>query len=147
MKNQLIAVETSPQNTGGLIVTLEGTSLFLTILVSTSILLAGGIKLISKFNIITAEIRDLKEDLNAHEQLIQQIKTLQKDVCNLDKKFEIHLQDYVNYKDSTLLNFNGYKEKIEHKAERMENYYKELKKDIKELQNFLQKQHEFKIRD
>lgn len=143
----LIAVETASPNTAGFIVTLEGTSLFLTILVSTSILLAGGIKLVSKFNIITAEIRDLREDLNTHEQLIQQIKVIQKDVCGLDKKFDIHLQDYVNYKDAVLLAINGNKERIEHKAEKAEGYFKEVKADIKDIQGFLNKQQNFRIRE
>jgi hypothetical protein len=143
----LIAVEPAPQSPAGFIVTLEGTSLFLTVLVSTSILLAGGIKLISKFNIITAELRDLREDLNTHEQLIQQVKTIQKDVCTLDKRFDIHLQDYVNYKDATLLAINGNKERVEHKGERLENYYEELKGEIKELQGFLHKRHDFRVRD
>lgn len=145
--NTLIAVEPSPQNPSGVVVTLEGTSLFLTILVSTSILLGAGIKLISKFNIITSSLRDLREDLNTHEQLIQQIKVIQKDVCGLDKRFDIHLQDYVNYKDATLLAINGNKERIEHKGERLENYYEELKGEIKELQGFLHKRHDFRIRD
>ncbi|BBD60594.1 hypothetical protein NIES2109_33930 [Nostoc sp. HK-01] len=142
---QVIAVNTPTQP--GVTLTLETTSIFLGILVSLSMLVGIAIKMVSKFNAITNDIRDLREDLNNHEQLLQQTKILQKDVCGLDKKFDIHLQDYVNYKDATLLAINGNKELIQHKAEKAENYFKETKGDIKDIQGFLNKQQNFRIRN
>lgn len=146
---QLIAAQ--PSQTG-LIVTLEGTNLLLTVLLSTAALLGIGIKLVSKFNAITTELRNLREDLNAHanveghSKLLEQVRIIQKDLAALDKRFDIHLQDYTNYKDATLLALNGANEKINHTWVKTEKVLIEHKSDIKELQQFLQKHQSFKIR-
>jgi hypothetical protein len=147
----IIAVSSVPQQ--GFIISLEGTSLFLTILVSAFAIIGTGIKLISKFNAITGEIRDLKEELSAHanseghEKLMQRVKLLEKDFIALDKRFDIHVQDYVNYKDANLLALNTTDEKIKHTWNKTEKLLEERKTDIKDLQLFLQKQQNFKIRE
>lgn len=137
----------------GLVVTLEGTNLFLTVILSVTALLAILFKLISEFHRTTSEIRDLREDLTTHsnteghKEISREVKILQKDLINFDKKFDIHLQDYINYKDSTLLGLNGCKERTEHKWQRTEELFVEVKGDVKGLQNFLHKYQEFKIRE
>ncbi|MBW4425932.1 MAG: hypothetical protein KME50_16145 [Nostoc desertorum CM1-VF14] len=148
----VIAINPStPQ--AGLVVTLEGTNLVLAILISTIGLLGIFAKIVSRFNAITNEIRDLREDLNSHAiaeghaKLLEQVKVLQKDLAALDKRFDIHLQDYVNHKDAALLALNGNDEKIEHKWERTEELFKEQKAEIKDLQKFLQKHQSFRIRE
>ena len=150
-KNSVILANTTPQP--GLIVTLEGTSLFLTVLISSCALLGIFIKIITKFNSITAEIRDLREDLNSHskaeghQRLLEQTKSIQKDFVNFDKKIDLHLQDYQHYKDANLLAYNGTNEKINHTWSKTEKLFIEHKAEIRELQQFLQKQQNFKIRE
>lgn len=114
-------------------ITLESTGIFLGILVSVSMLTGIAIKMVSKFNAITNEIRDLREDFNSHSTVIADVKTLQLDVIKLDKRLDIHLQDYVNYKDATLLNINGNKELIGHKWKRTEEEFEKRDEEIKEL--------------
>ena len=148
----LIAVNTNPPQ-AGIVLTLEGTNLILTILISSIGLLVAFAKIVSKFNSITGDIKDLRQDLKdhanaeGHARLLEQVKALQKDLNNLDKRFDIHLQDYVNHKDAALLALNGNDEKIDHKWERTEELFKEQKTEIKDLQKFLQKQQNFKIRE
>ncbi|MBN3911099.1 MAG: hypothetical protein HWQ35_32525 [Nostoc sp. NMS1] len=142
---------TVPQ--AGFVVTLEGTSLFLGILLSTFALIGIGVKVVSKFNTITNEIRDLREDLNTHanseghEKLLKEVELLQKDVIAFDKRFDVHLQDYTNYKDANLLQNNNLNEKINHTWNKTEKVFIEHKTDIKDLQQFLQKQENFRIRE
>ncbi|MCC5618260.1 hypothetical protein LC605_24870 [Nostoc sp. CHAB 5836] len=68
-------------------------------------------------------------------------------MISIDKKIDIHLQDYVNYKDATLLAIRGNDERIDHKWKRTEDLFKEIKLEIKELQQFLHKHQDFKIRE
>jgi len=147
----IIAVEPLPHQQG-MVVTLEGTNLVLAIVISTLGLLVTFARIVSKFNALTAEIRDLREDLNSHSnveghaKLLEQVKIIQKEFGNLDKRFDIHLQDYVNYKDAILLDRNGIRERIDHKWQRTEDEFKEVKISIKDIQGFLQKNDSFKIR-
>ncbi len=148
----VIAVSSNAPQTG-FVVTLEGTSLFLTILISTSVLLATSIKIISKFNSIVAELKDLREELASHSnleghpKLLEPLKLLQKDVAAIDKKIDIHLQDYTNFKDANLLQHNGASEQIKHVWNKTEKLFTEQRTDIKDLQQFLQKQQNFRIRE
>lgn len=142
-----------PTNQNEFTVSLEGTSLFLTIMVSASILLGIGLKLISNFHHITSELRDLREDLNTHSnteghlKILEQVGELQDKLIDFDKRFAVHAQDYVNYKDSELLRFNGTREAIAHKWQRTEHELDAIRASVKELQHFLQKRDEFKIRE
>ncbi|ALF51874.1 hypothetical protein ACX27_01855 [Nostoc piscinale CENA21] len=143
----VIAVNPAAPQPQGMNVTLESTSIFLGITVSVVMLVGTAVKVVSKFNSITNQVRDLREDLNSHSQALEQTKLLSEKIFTIEKRFEIHLQDYVNYKDATLLAINGNKERIDHKAERAEDYFKELKFEIKDLQGFLQKHQNFRIRN
>ena len=151
--NNLIIASNSPPKQAGLVVTLEGTNLVLAILISTVGLLGIFAKIISKFNAITNEIRDLREDLTSHskaeghQKLLEQTRIIQKDFINFDKKLDLHLQDYQHYKDASLLAYNGTHEKINHTWNKTEKLFIEHKGEIKELQQFLKKQQNFKIRE
>jgi hypothetical protein len=137
----------------GLVVTLEGTNLVLAVVISSIGILGIFAKIVSKFNAITNEIQDLKQELNSHAateghpKLLEQVKSLQKDLITLDKRFDIHSQDYLNHKDAALLSLNGNNEKINHKWQRTEELFKEQKSEIKDLQKFLQKHQSFRIRE
>ncbi|MCC5637033.1 hypothetical protein LC593_14450 [Nostoc sp. CHAB 5844] len=133
----LIAVNTSsPQ---GMTVTLESTSLFLGILVSVSMLVGVTIKVISKFNSISNSIRDLREDVNKLSAIDTTIKGIYKDVLLLDKRFDIHVQDYTNRKDTIQMLLGQLNEKIDHKSERFEG-------EIKDIERYLEKREDYKIR-
>ena len=136
----IIAVSNPPIASPGITLTLESTGVFLGILVSVSALAGVAIKIISKMNHISISITQLQENLSKYANSVEQIR-------QLDKKFDIHLQDYVNYKDSTLLALNGAEERIKHTWNKTEKLLEERKADIKELQQFLHKHQDFNIRE
>lgn len=129
-----------PVSSPGFTLTLETTGIFLGILVSISALAAVAINIISKMNRISFSINKIEETLKEYASNAEKIK-------DLDKRLDVHLQDYVNYKDAILVERNGIREKIDHKWERTENEFNEVKQQIKELQGYLQKRDEFKIRE
>ncbi|MEI1375990.1 hypothetical protein PQG02_06970 [Nostoc sp. UHCC 0926] len=83
---------------------------------------------------INAKITDLKDKLN--ERIIA-----------TENKVNIHLQDYINYKEANLLQANGLNEKINHTWSKTKELFNEEKVERKEIQAFIQKQHELKNRD
>lgn len=150
---EVSAPSSQPQAQPGLVVTLEGANLLITIILSLAGLLAIVVRSVTQFNYITSEIKDLREDSNnhsnseGHNQLSQQIKQIQTDLSAIDKKIDLHLLDYIHYKDSNLLHHNGSREKIDHTWKKTENLFIEQKAEIKEIQRFLQKQQDFTIRE
>jgi hypothetical protein len=144
--------------------TLESTGIFLAALVSFSMLVAGFAKIVTNFNLINISIKELRQDINANTQALSQLNVLHSEVLKLDKKFDLHLQDYINYKDANVLHLNGLEKQIIHnwgKAEKAlteqkneirENWSKtekelaEQKTKISEIQGFLQK-HSFTVRE
>ena len=89
---------------------------------------------------ISFTVNAIEETLKLHATNAERIK-------DLDKRLDIHLQDYINYKDGNLLSHNGLQERIDHKWERTENEFNSIKISIKELQGFLQSKGDFKIRE
>ncbi|QSJ17682.1 hypothetical protein JYQ62_02045 [Nostoc sp. UHCC 0702] len=160
MKNTTtqIAAANSVNHTPGVIVTLESAGIFLGVLVSLSVLATWSFKIASKINAISSSIDSIKEDLKTHSFNTEKIR-------DLDKRLDLNTQDYVNYKDHSVLHFNNLKERIDHvwnKTEKICDSQKaEIKEllsilqkqqdaqqvDIKEIQGFLQKQQNFTIRE
>lgn len=136
-----IATPTTPATPSGIFLTLESTGVFLGILVSASVLATVAIQLISKFNNIANSIKDVREDLathvaaEGHERLIERVSRIEQ----LDKKLDLHIQDYVNRKDTTSMLLGQLNEKIDHKFSR-------LHSEIKDVQRWLEKQTVFGIR-
>ncbi|MEH1795446.1 hypothetical protein [Nostoc sp.] len=60
----------------------------------------------------------------------------------IDRKVDIHLQDYANYKETNLLHFNGLNEKIIHSWNKTKELFHEEKTDRKEAHAMFQKQNE-----
>ena len=153
--NSIEIAQSSPptQPQSGFVVSLEGTNLILTIILSLAGLFAIIIKSVSKFNEISSKIRDIQEDLNSHStseghaQLLQQVKLLQTSLIAIDKKIDLHLLDYIHYKESTLLHIHGVDEKVKHTWNKTDKLLIEQKAEIKEMQNFLNKRQDFKIRE
>ncbi|MEH1962193.1 MAG: hypothetical protein V7L05_20435 [Nostoc sp.] len=134
-KAQIAVVSTSPRAD----FTLQDTGIFIGIIGSLIMLSGVAINIISKINKISFTVDGIQEALKLHASNAEKIK-------ELDKRFDIHLQDYVNYKDANLLSHNGLEEQIKHKWERSEGEFNAIKGSIKELQGFLRQTNDFKIR-
>jgi hypothetical protein len=117
----------------GIVVTLQTTGVFLGILVSASILLGLGIKLVSNVNKISLSISQIQKDLNELSQDAEK-------VSQLERRVDLHLQDYVNRKDVTQMLLGQLDEKINHKFRRLLFY-------TREMQRFLQRDTVFQIRE
>ncbi|WP_138504079.1 hypothetical protein [Nostoc sp. PA-18-2419] len=143
----------NPSPSKGVVITMEGTSLAISIIVGALAILAVAAKAITKFNQIAEQIRDLNQLIEnhrkeeGHEKLLLQVRVLQKDCASLDKRFDIHAQDYVNYKDANLLAIHGCEEQIDHKWQRAEEEFAKDRAEIKDLRWFLVKKLDFRIRD
>ena len=60
----------------------------------------------------------------------------------LDRKVDIHLQDYSNYKEANLLQANGLNEKISHTWNKTKELVAEERAERKEIQRRIQKHHD-----
>jgi hypothetical protein len=129
----VIAINANVQSEPGIVVTLQTTSVLLGILVSGSILLGLGIKLVTNVNKISLSITQIQKDL----------KELSIDAERIDKierRLELHIQDFINRKDVTQMLLGQLDEKINHKFKRLLFY-------SREMQKFLQKDTSFQIRE
>ncbi len=124
-----IATTSSPVIT----VTLESVGVFTGILVSISVLATLAIKLVSNLNSISSSITQIKEDLKEHANNAEKIR-------DLDKRLDLHIQDYINRKDTVTLLIAQVSQTVDHRTNR-------LYTSMKDIENFLQKQGNFKIRE
>ncbi|MEH2400508.1 hypothetical protein [Nostoc sp.] len=65
-------------------------------------------------------------------------------LITLDRKVDIHLEGYTNYKEANLLHFNGLNERINHTWNKTDKLFSEEKVRRKEIEALIQKQHELK---
>jgi hypothetical protein len=128
----VIAV-TSPSSSPGITLTLESTGVFLGILVSVSALAGVAIKIISKMNSISASISQIELALKEQATNAEKIR-------DLDKRFDLHIQEYINRKDVVQMVLGQLDEKINHKFKRLLFY-------TRDVQRFLQKDSSFIIRE
>lgn len=135
-KSQIAIASTSPR----VDFALQDAGVFVGIIGSLIIFSKVAIDIISKINKISFTVDGIQETLKLHASNAEKIK-------DLDKRLDIHLQDYVNYKDANLLSHNGLNELIEHKWQRSETEFNALKASIKELQGFLVRTNDFKMRE
>ena len=119
---------------------LQDAGVFVGIIGSLVAVFVVAIKIISKINKISFTVDGIQEALKLQAANAEKIK-------ELDKRFDIHLQDYVNYKDANLLSHNGLEELIAHKWQRSETEFNTIKVSIKELQGFLMRTNDFKMRE
>ncbi|MDZ7968756.1 MAG: hypothetical protein RM368_28025 [Nostoc sp. DedSLP03] len=132
---------------------LESTGVFLGIVVSLTVLLGSLVKIVSTFNKVASDIRDLKDYIKnhasseGHERLLQQVRILQSEFNAHDKMLGIHLQNFENRKEAVQFLFGQLNEKIDNKSVRIEMEVKEIRKELKEVQGFLHKHEDFVIRN
>ncbi|MBW4480840.1 MAG: hypothetical protein KME54_29405 [Tolypothrix brevis GSE-NOS-MK-07-07A] len=131
--NTFKTVAVTSQQEPAFIVTLQSTSVILGIVVSGSILLGLGIKLVSNVNKISLSISQIQKDLNELSQESEK-------VSQLERRVDLHLQDYLNRKDVTQMLLGQLDEKINHKFKRLLFY-------TREMQRFLQRDTAFQIRE
>ncbi|MDZ8225774.1 hypothetical protein [Nostoc sp. ChiVER01] len=124
-----IAATSSPVIT----VTLESVGVFTGILVSLSVLGTLAIKLVNNLNNISTSITQIKEDLKEHADNAEKIRSL-------EHKLDLHVQDYINRKDTITLLIAQVTQTLEHRTNR-------LYTSMKDIENFLQMQGTFKIRE
>ncbi|BAZ02244.1 hypothetical protein NIES37_62560 [Tolypothrix tenuis PCC 7101] len=119
---------------------LQTVSILLSASVSLSVLIGLIIKTVSKFNALEAEIKNLREDLNTVNISTQKTEILQKEYTGLDKRLDLHVQDYLNRVEAVNLICRQLDEKINHKFGR-------VAASMRDVEHFLQGQGVFKIRE
>ncbi|MEH2454483.1 hypothetical protein [Nostoc sp.] len=68
-------------------------------------------------------------------------------LTTLDRKVDIHMQDYSNYKEANLLQANGLNERINHSWNKTKELFNDEKIERKEIQVFLKNQRDYKNRE
>ncbi len=124
---------TSSSSSPGITITLETTGIFLGILVSVSVLTGVAVNVISKMNRISSSIAQIEEALKGYASNAEKIR-------ELDKRFDLHIQEYVNRKDVVQMVLGQLDQKINHKFKRLLFY-------TRDVQQFLQRDTAFKIRE
>ncbi|MEH2124175.1 hypothetical protein [Nostoc sp.] len=124
---------TNSSSSPGITITLETTGIFLGILVSASVLGGVAVNVISKMNRISSSISQIEEALKVYAGNAEKIR-------DLDKKFDLHIQEYINRKDVVQMVLGQLDQKINHKFRRLLFY-------TRDVQQFLQRDTAFKIRE
>jgi hypothetical protein len=130
--NPVIAVNSSHIESG-IVVTLQSTSILLGILVSGAALTHLGIKLVTNISNISLSIAQIQKDLKALSIDVEKID-------KLERRLDLHIQDYINRKDVVQMLLGQLDEKINHKFKRLLFYNREMQK-------FLQRDTAFQIRE
>lgn len=133
MPTKQLTIAVTPSSTPGITVTLETTGIFLGILVSASLLAGVAINVISKMNRISSSITQIEEALKGYASNAEKIR-------ELDKKFDLHIQEYVNRKDVVQMVMGQLDQKINHKFKRLLFY-------TRDIQRYMQKSSDFKMRE
>ncbi|MGI8502041.1 MAG: hypothetical protein ACR2LR_13020 [Hassallia sp.] len=113
--------------------TFQDVGIVLGIAVSTSALLILTIKAISYVNKISLSLTQIEKD-------IKELSTNTEKTTQLERRFDLHIQDYGNQKDVAHMLLGQLDEKINHKFKRLLFY-------SREMQRFLQKDTSFQIRE
>ncbi|MEH2306997.1 hypothetical protein [Nostoc sp.] len=114
-------------------VSLESVGVFTGICVSISVLGTLAVKLINNLNNISSSITQIKQDLKEHADNKEKIR-------DLDKRLDLHIQDYINRKDTVTLLIAQVSQTVDHRTNR-------LYTSMKDIENYLQSQGNFKIRE
>ncbi len=143
----MIAVKPNADNQPSVTLTLESMGVLLGILVSVSMLLTGVVQVITKFNSIDEKIRDLKEANTANDKAINEVKSVSLQLIQIDKKLDLHLQNYESRNDMLALIIGQMKEVDEHNRERWKEEIAKTNAEVKQLENYLQQSTSFRVRE
>ncbi|WP_009631026.1 hypothetical protein [Synechocystis sp. PCC 7509] len=128
------------------ILSLESIGILLGILVSLTILLGLLIQYANKINRLEINIHHLRQELlehsslEGHKILLDRVVRTNDYTARIEKNLELHIQDYINRKETFQFLLGQINEKIDHK-------FKRLSSSIKDTQKFLKKHDGFTIRD
>ncbi len=100
---------------------------------SASVLAGVCIKVVSSISRISSSIAQIEKDLKEHADNGKRID-------QLDRKLDLHLQEYINRKDVVQILFGQLNEKVDHKFKKVLFY-------TRDIQSFLQRDSDFKIRE
>ncbi|MBD2519964.1 hypothetical protein H6G93_34485 [Nostoc sp. FACHB-973] len=117
----------------GITLTLESTGVILGIAVSVSVLSGVAYKVITSVNKISLSIQNIEEEMKNYAGYAKQI-------TDISHRLDLHIQDYVNRKDTVTMLIGGIKEAMEHRTNR-------LYTSMKDIESYLQKTGTFKIRE
>lgn len=125
----------------GITLNLESTGAILGILISVCALATIIIRIITQFNNIANTLKEIEEDLikhvasEGHEKLEPKLKKIEE----IDKKLDLHIQEVLNRKEAVNMLVGQLDEKINYK-------FSGLQHSIKDMENYLNKQGNFRIR-
>ncbi|MFN6484537.1 MULTISPECIES: hypothetical protein [unclassified Nostoc] len=146
------SVGVTNNNQSTVVLSLDSISVFLAILVALTGLATFFWKVVSNFNKIASDIRDIREDLSTHVNAeghtgsLQHVRILQKEVAVIDKQFAVHQENYINRIATVNMLVAQLDEKINNRSERSEKMIEEVEREVKEVQGFLRKHESFVIR-
>ncbi|MBE8968380.1 hypothetical protein IQ277_19780 [Nostocales cyanobacterium LEGE 12452] len=124
---------TNSSSSPGITITLETIGIFSGTLVSLSILAGVAVNVVTKMNRISSSITQIEEALKGYADNAEKIR-------DLDKRFDLHIQEYINRKDVVQMVLGQLDQKINHKFKRLLFY-------TRDVQQFLQRDTAFKIRE
>ena len=116
------------------------------ILASVTVLLGVLVNFTNKINHLESKVQYLQQELIEHSNLeghriiVERLNNNNNELYKLEKQLDIHLQDYINRKDLVQYMLGQLDEKVNHKFSR-------LYTSMKDMEKFLQKSNNFRIRE
>lgn len=125
---------------------LESIGIFLGVLVSLTILLGLLVSFTNKIYNLEIKVQYLQQEilehsnLEGHKILCDKFVRSWEYVGRIEKALDLHIQDYINRKDFIQFMLGQLDQKIEHKFGR-------LHSSMRDIEKFLQKSNDFRIRE
>lgn len=98
------------------------------------------VQAVTKFNNLSNSIKEINNALKDHISREERLNKRVDEVEKIENKLDIHIQDYVNRKDTVQMLIGQLNEKIDHKFNRIYN-------SMKQLEGYLQREGNFRIRE
>lgn len=112
----LIEIPTKTANNQEVKAPLESAGIFLGIIVSGVAITNALVGIISRFNKMSTTLEQIQGDLQSYLKEVMEINERHQ---RLDKKMDLHIQDYLHHKELTQMLINQLNEKIDHKFNRI----------------------------
>lgn len=126
--------------------TLEAVAIILGVLVSLTVLLGLLVNFTNKIHFLEIKLQHLQQELiehsnlEGHRTISDKLNDHVEYVHRIEKSLDLHIQDYINRKETVHFLLGQLDEKISHKFGRAATA-------IAQVQNYLEKDSTFKIRD
>lgn len=116
---------------------LESAGIVLGIIVSGIAITNVAISLVSKFNKLSTIVESIQTDLQTH---IKEVIEISERYQRIDKRLDLHIQDYLHHKELTQMLVNQLNEKIDHKFNRINNSMHHIEKFLENDGSFRPKE-------